>query len=79
MHPGEIDSSLCFTSVSGSPITEASFTTTYTIQFVDLWSNEHYYTLTDELNAGMVVTVVGDYVHHNNYLSPIDIPDLTDW
>ena len=33
----------------------------------------------DELDAGMTVTVVADYDNHDNWQSPISIPDLTTW
>ena len=52
---------------------------TFTISFKDLWSNLHYQTLTDELTAGMVVTVTATYVNHDNYPSPISVADLTNW
>ena len=62
-----------------SASTVANVAYTFTIQFVDVWGNEHYWTMTDELTAGMAITVTADYVHHDNYPSPIGVADLTDW
>lgn len=33
----------------------------------------------DELDAGMTVTVVADYVNHDNWPSPIGIADYATW
>ena len=77
--PGEIDPAACYTSLTGSPLTQAASAYGFTISFVDLWGNLHYQTLSDEISDGMAVTVVADYVNHDNYPSPIGVADLTSW
>ena len=77
--PGQIDALKCFTDVTGTPLTQASVTFSFTISFVDIWDNLHYETLSDELAAGMTVTVVADYVNHDNYPSPIGVADDPNW
>ena len=44
-----------------------------------MWDNLHYQTLTDELSAGMVITVKAVYIDHNNYPSNIGVADDPDW
>ena len=78
VYPGEIDPAKCYTNLSGSPLTQASIAYNFYIYFVDLWDNLHYLTLTDDISNGMVVTVVADYVNHDNYPSNLDVPDYPD-
>lgn len=42
VEPGEIDPAACYTSLSGSPTSEANVAYYFTIYFVDLWGNLHY-------------------------------------
>ena len=35
--------------------------------------------MSDELSGGMVISTIADYVHHDNYPSPIGIADLAGW
>ena len=40
--PGHIDALKCFTDVTGTPLTQASVTFSFTISFVDIWDNLHF-------------------------------------
>ena len=77
--PGAVFPELCFTNVPAAPASIANVAYTFTMSFRDEYSNLHYLTLTDDLAAGMVVTITAEYVHHDNYPSPIGIEDLLDW
>ena len=79
VYPGQIDSSKCYISLTGTPTVEASVAYTFPISFVDIYDNLHYQSLSDEISGGMVVSVTADYVDHNNYPSPIGIADLANW
>lgn len=46
---------------------------------MDIWGNLHYQTLQDELDEGMDVRVTATWVNHDNYLSPILVPDMDNW
>ena len=79
VYPGEVYPANCFTNVPSSPASVANVAYTFTVSFKDLYQNLHYLTLTDDIAAGMVVTITADYVHHDNYPSPINVADLTNW
>lgn len=78
IYPGQIDPTKCYTSLSGSLSGQASIAYDFTIYFVDLWDNLHWQSLSDELAAGMVVSVYADYQNHDNYPSPLGVPDYPD-
>ena len=69
----------CYTDIPVSPTETASITYDFSIQFVDLWGNEHYLTMTDDIVAGMKVSVTAVYVNHDNWPSPIGVLDDPDW
>ena len=78
MWPYTIDPAACYTDIAFDTI-EAGASYDFIISFVDMWSNLHYQTLQDELDAGMAVTVTADYQNHDKWLSLIGIEDVTDW
>ena len=77
--PGEVDPLQSFTDLAGAPTLLAGTAHDFTITFVDLWGNIHTDAMADETAAGMTVSLVADYVNHDNYPSPIGVADLTDW
>lgn len=79
VYPGQIDPTKSYTNLSGSPLTQASVAFNFVKSFVDLWDNLHYQTLSDDIAAGMVVTITADYINHDNYPSPVSVPDLSGW
>ena len=77
--PGAVSGPLCYTDIPESPTNEASTSYDFTISFRDALYNLHTSTMSDEISDGMAVTVVADYVNHDNYPSPIGVADLTNW
>jgi hypothetical protein len=75
VHPGEVKSSLCFTTIAGTPINNiAGITYFFTVQLVDVYGNH----LTS-FAQGTRVDVVARYQNHDSWLSPIAIPDASNW
>lgn len=77
--PGQVDPLKCYTDLTGSPTETAAVAYDFSINFVDIWDNLHYQTMTDDLAGGMTVTVTADYVNHDNWLSPIGVDDDPNW
>lgn len=78
IYPGEVKSSLCFSSVTAEDIAQmrAGITYFFTITFKDIYGNVHYQSmLDDELN----VAIMAQYEDHDDWPSPIGIPDAADW
>ena len=75
VYPGEVDPAQCYTDLSGSLTSMAGVAFTFKIQFVDLWGNLHYLTMTDDIAAGLSVACRADYVNHDNWPSSIDVDD----
>jgi len=69
---------LCYSDIPTSSIPEqtANVAFDYKINFVDKYGNLHFLTMLDD-NLSVAVNAV--YNNHNNWPSPIEVADLTDW
>lgn len=78
IYPGEVKSSLCTSTVDADEITElrAGITYFFTITFFDIYGNEHYQTMTDDM---LDVAILAEYEDHDAWPSPILIADASDW
>lgn len=81
VYPGIIDPGRCYTDVPTPiiPEQEAGVAFNFNIQFVDLYGNQHYQALEDELIGGMIVEVDAIYLDHDDWPSPIGVPDDPTW
>lgn len=74
--PGEVKSSICTTTIPGTPINSiAGITYFFTIQLVDVYGN----LLKNSPISETRIDVVARYQDHNSWLSPIAIPDAQNW
>lgn len=51
----------------------------FTISFADIYGNVHNEAMTAYIDGGLDVKVTATYVDHDDWLSPIDVPDFEDW
>ena len=78
VYPCVFDPYRCYSDVplSNIPAKIANVAYNYKINFVDLYGNQHFQTM---INENLTVIVRADYENHNDWLSPINVADLTDW
>ena len=78
VYPGEIKSAICTSTVSSAEILQfrAGITYFFTITFVDVYGNIHFQTMTDDM---LNVSIMANYVNHDEWPSAISIPDAADW
>jgi len=73
--PGEVKSSICTTTIAGTPINNiAGITYFFDIQLVDVFGN-----LLTKSAPGTEIDVIVRYQNHNSWLSPIGLPDASNW
>lgn len=79
--PGQIDPVQCYTDMPSSPTMGAGTSFDFSIWFVDLWGNLHTAsTLENELSlGGYIVDSNTVYDNHDDWFSPIGVPDIPDW
>ena len=73
--PGEVKSTLCYTTITGTPINNvAGITYFFEIQLVDVYGN-----LLITGGGDTMINILVNYLDHNSWLSEISMPDAQDW